>query len=42
MDIEKYKSIDRNSWAYSMFSSTLLWFYGVLIFIMILITYLIN
>ena len=37
MDINKYKKDKRNSWLYSIFSSTLLFFYVPLIIIIVLI-----
>lgn len=42
MNTEEYKKDKRNSWVYSMFSVTLLFFYLPLVVIMLLITYLIN
>ena len=42
MDTRKYKSIRRNTWLYSIFSSTLLWFYLALVVVMSLFMCLIN
>ena len=42
MNVSKYKKDKRNSWIYSMFSTTLLFFYLPLVGVMLLITYLIN
>ena len=42
MDTREYKKDKRNGWIFSMFSSTLLFFYIPLVAIMSLITYLIN
>lgn len=42
MDTRKYKSIRRNTWLYSIFSSTLLWFYLALVVVMSLFLCLIN
>ncbi len=37
MDIKEYKKDKKNSWLYSMFSSTLLFFYAPLVIIIVLI-----
>ncbi len=42
MDTSEYKKDERNGWLYSMFSSTLLFFYAPLVAIMLLVTYLIS
>ena len=42
MNVNKYKKDKRDSWIYSMFSTTLLFFYLPLVGVMSLITYLIN
>lgn len=42
MDTSEYNEDKRNSWLYSMFSSTLLFFYLPLVGVMLLVTYLIN
>ncbi len=42
MDTKKYRKNMSNSWLYSMFSWTLLWFYLSLIVIMLLIMHMIN
>ena len=42
MDTSEYKKDNGNSWIYSMFSSTLLFFYLPLVAIMLLVTYLLN
>ncbi|MBU2580035.1 hypothetical protein KKF19_03735 [Patescibacteria group bacterium] len=42
MNVNKYKKDKRNSWTYSMFSTTLLFFYLPLVGVMLLIIYLIN
>lgn len=42
MDTREYSEDKRNSWLYSMFSSTLLFFYLPLVGVMLLVTYLIN
>lgn len=42
MDIREYKKDKKNSWLFSMFSTTLIFFYLPLVVIMLVITYLIN
>lgn len=42
MNTNEYKKVDRNKWINAMFSPTLLWFYGILVGIMVLITYFIS
>lgn len=42
MDTREYKRNERNGWLRSMFSPTLLWFYGSLIIVMLVIMYYIK
>ncbi|GAG79908.1 unnamed protein product, partial [marine sediment metagenome] len=42
MNTNEYKRDKKNSWIYSMFSNTLLFFYLPLVGVMLLVTYLIN
>lgn len=42
MDTDEYKKDKKNSWVYSMFSTTLLFFYLPLVAIMLLVIYLLN
>ena len=42
MDTSEYIKDEKNGWIYSMFSSTLLFFYIPLIIIMLVLTYLLN